>query len=116
MSTISNINGLRISPAPAKTAYGAASGSPGILGRATAVQDSVSLSRPEKLARSVDRLAAGSVSIPAIDKQPAQAPLPTEKTPATYTARGTISLYGQPADRNVAATGVALGRMVDISG
>lgn len=83
--------------------------------RANQVEDQVAISRPEKLATSVQRLAAGTVSIPAVEKQQAQSVLP-QRVNATYTARGTLAMHTQPGDRNAAATGVAIGKMVDISG
>lgn len=86
----------------------------GTISRASAVSDQVAISRPEKLTRSIERLAAGAVSQPAVEKQTtARSPLAAA---ATYTSRGTLSLHAQPGDRNAAATGIAIGRSLDVNG
>lgn len=84
------------------------------LRRADSVVDQVAIARPEKLAASVSKLSAATVAGSAVKATSATSPA----TPAasTYTARGTISMYGQPGERNTAATGVALGRVLDAQG
>lgn len=84
------------------------------LRRADAVVDQVAIARPEKLAASVSKLSAATVSGSAV-KSPADTS-PIAPAASTYTARGTLSMYGQPGDRNTAATGVALGRVLDAQG
>ncbi|MBY0112882.1 MAG: hypothetical protein K2Y21_08675 [Phycisphaerales bacterium] len=83
--------------------------------RADAVVDKVAIARPEKLAASVSKLAAATVAGSAV-KTPANPATPTPPAGSTYTARGTLSMFGQPGDRNTAATGVALGRVFDAQG
>lgn len=100
---------LRAQAKPAANTFGT------VDSRASSVEDQVAISRPERLATSVQRLAAGTVSVPAIEKQPVESVLP-QRVSATYTARGTLAMHGQPGDRNAAATGVTIGKMVDISG
>ncbi len=86
------------------------------ISRASDVQDKVSIARPEKLAQNVDRLAAGSVGVPAVDTSSSPIDALPRTTPATYTSRGTILMQSQPGERNAAATGVAIGRLVDLNG
>lgn len=85
------------------------------LRRADAVVDQVAIARPEKLAASVSKLSAATVAGSAV-KTTANPQSPIAPTASTYTARGTLSMYGQPGDRNTAATGVALGRVFDAQG
>ncbi|HEX8876590.1 MAG TPA: hypothetical protein VF777_07565 [Phycisphaerales bacterium] len=86
------------------------------LRRADAVVDQVAIARPEKLAASVSKLAAATVAGSAV-KPAASSSAPAIAAPAsTYTARGTLSMYAQPGERNTAATGVALGRVLDAQG
>lgn len=84
------------------------------LRRADSVVDQVAIARPEKLAASVSKLSAATVAGSAVKTNAVTVPA----TPAasTYTARGTLSMYGQPGERNTAATGVALGRVLDAQG
>lgn len=85
------------------------------LRRADAVVDQVAIARPEKLAASVSKLSAATVAGSAV-KATANPQTPIAPPASTYTARGTLSMYGQPGDRNTAATGVALGRVFDAQG
>ncbi|MBX3381591.1 MAG: hypothetical protein KF805_15960 [Phycisphaeraceae bacterium] len=85
----------------------------GTISRASQVSDQVAISRPEKLTKSIERLAAGAVDLPAIEKH--QSVRSPQAVPATYTSRGTLSMHTQPGDRNAAATGVAIGRSLDVS-
>lgn len=85
------------------------------LRRADAVVDQVAIARPEKLAASVSKLSAATVAGSAV-KTAATPAAPIAPAGSTYTARGTLSLYGQPGERNTAATGVALGRVFDAQG
>lgn len=86
------------------------------LRRADSVVDQIAISRPEKLAASVSKLSAATVAGSAV-KSPAGTPsAPIASPPSTYTARGTLSLHTQPGERNTAATGVALGRVLDAKG
>jgi len=86
----------------------------GTISRASQVSDQVAISRPEKLAQSVQRLAAGAVAQPAVEKQPTvRSPLASA---TTYTSRGTLAMHSQPGDRNAAATGIAIGRALDVNG
>ncbi|MBL8886070.1 MAG: hypothetical protein JNK16_05370 [Phycisphaerales bacterium] len=86
----------------------------GTISRASQVSDQVAISRPEKLAQSVQRLAAGAVSQPAVEKQSTvRSPLASA---TTYTSRGTLAMHAQPGDRNAAATGIAIGRALDVNG
>ncbi|MFO0860963.1 MAG: hypothetical protein U0570_10430 [Phycisphaerales bacterium] len=103
-------------PLPRSAAGVATGGTPvaGTLSRAALVADQVAIARPEKLARTVERLSAGSVQQPAIDKTVQERSVLTP--PATYTSRGTLAMHSQPGDRNAAATGVAIGRLVDLNG
>ncbi|MGH7242829.1 MAG: hypothetical protein ACREJD_05370 [Phycisphaerales bacterium] len=91
-----------------------ADGVAGTISRASQISDQVAISRPEKLIKSIDRLAAGAVDQPAVEKnQPARSPLATV---STYTSRGTLAMHAQPGDRNAAATGIAIGRAIDVNG
>ena len=86
----------------------------GTISRASQVSDQVAISRPEKLAQSIHRLAAGAVDQPAVEKQPnLRSPLASA---TTYTSRGTLAIHAQPGDRNAAATGIAIGRSLDVNG
>jgi hypothetical protein len=85
------------------------------LRRADSVVDQVAIARPEKLAASVSKLSAATVAGSAV-KTPANPAGPIAPAASTYTARGTLSMYGQPGERNTAATGVALGRVLDAQG
>lgn len=86
------------------------------LRRADAVVDQVAIARPEKLAASVSKLAAATVAGSAVKTGSATPAAPIGPAASTYTARGTLSMYGQPGERNTAATGVALGRVFDAQG
>lgn len=120
MSTIDPSVSLRLSQA-----YGAApsaqagprmnaGGIAGTISRAAEVSDQVAIARPEKLNKNIERLAAGAVDRPAIEKNaPAKSPLASA---ATYTSRGTLAMHAQPGDQNAAATGVAIGRALDVNG
>jgi hypothetical protein len=86
----------------------------GTISRASQVSDQVAISRPEKLTQSIQRLAAGAVNQPAVEKQPAaRSPLASA---ATYTSRGTLAMHAHPGERNAAATGIAIGRGLDVNG
>ena len=54
----------------------------------------------------VSRLVAGSVDLP----------VSFDAGPVSTDAEGALPLYRHPADRNAAATGVTLGRRVDVTG
>jgi hypothetical protein len=84
------------------------------LRRADSVVDQVAIARPEKLAASVSKLSAATVAGSAVKTIAATAP--AAPAASTYTARGTLSMYGQPGERNTAATGVAIGRVLDAQG
>lgn len=120
MNTISTNASLRltqaygVAPKPASPAQPAADSVAGTISRASQVSDQVAISRPEKLTQSIQRLAAGAVAQPAVEKQPAaRSPLASA---TTYTSRGTLALHAQPGDRNAAATGIAIGRALDVNG
>lgn len=85
------------------------------LRRADSVVDQITIARPEKLAASVSKLSAATVAGSAV-KTAANPATPIAPAASTYTARGTLSMYGQPGERNTAATGVALGRVFDAQG
>lgn len=114
MSTINTSASLRLSQT-----YGASAkplhpeGVAGTISRAAQVSDQVAIARPEKLSQSIERLAAGAVDVPAVERQPAQRSVLA--SPATYTSRGTLAMHAQPGDRNAAATGVAIGRALDVN-
>ena len=120
MNTINTSASLRLSET-----YGAAAGThsaaqidragiAGTISRAAEVSDQVAIARPEKLSKNIERLAAGAVDQPAIEKStPVRSPL---AAPATYTSRGTLAMHAQPGDRNAATTGVAIGRSLDVNG
>lgn len=116
MDTINTNASLRLSQAygiPAKPPA-RSEGIAGTIARASSVSDQVAISRPEKLSKSIERLAAGAVAQPAVEKQsPARSPLAVA---ATYTSRGTLAMHSQPGDRNAAATGIAIGRSLDVNG
>ncbi len=84
------------------------------LRRADSVVDQVAIARPEKLAASVSKLSAATVAGSAVKTIAVTAP--AAPAASTYTARGTLSMYGQPGERNTAATGVAIGRVLDAQG
>jgi hypothetical protein len=84
------------------------------LRRADSVVDQVAIARPEKLAASVSKLSAATVAGSAVKATLGTAP--AAPATSTYTARGTLSMYGQPGERNTAATGVAIGRVLDAQG
>lgn len=84
------------------------------LRRADSVVDQVAIARPEKLAASVSKLSAATVAGSAVKATLGTAP--AAPAASTYTARGTLSMYGQPGERNTAATGVAIGRVLDAQG
>ena len=84
------------------------------LRRADSVVDQVAIARPEKLAASVSKLSAATVAGSAV--KTIAVTTPAAPAASTYTARGTLSMYGQPGERNTAATGVAIGRVLDAQG
>jgi hypothetical protein len=65
--------------------------------------DKVELSKPR--AKSVDTLVAGKVTVPANFK-PARPSASADSLP----------MYHHPADKNAAATGISLGRTLDLNG
>ncbi|GJM19802.1 MAG: hypothetical protein DHS20C14_20150 [Phycisphaeraceae bacterium] len=81
--------------------------------RAQQTIDQVDIGASRAAAPGLNKLVAGQVDRPAIQ---GDAPaLPTQPRPANPNADA-IGLYAHPADRNAAATGVSLGRQIDISG
>jgi hypothetical protein len=59
---------------------------------------------PEESARRISQLVAGSVDSPVSFEG------------STPGAPGSLQLYRHPADRNAAATGVTVGRRIDVQG
>ncbi|MBX3390296.1 MAG: hypothetical protein KF691_12680 [Phycisphaeraceae bacterium] len=116
MNTINTSASIRLSqtygaPASAQANAGSVAGT---ISRAAGVSDQVAISRPEKLSNSIERLTSGAVKQPAIEKSaPAKSVF---AAPAVYTSRGTLAMHAQPGDRNAAATGVAIGRSLDVNG
>lgn len=92
------------------------------IARARAVRDEVSVQaavpvRTESLVRSLDRLSSAKVAVAPVNAvEPVQPITQRASGTGTYTARGTLSLHDQPAARNAAATGVELGRRIDLQG
>ncbi len=58
----------------------------------------------------LERLVAATVDKATIDDTPV---VPRPRTPSPT---GSIELYSHPADKNAAATGVSLGRSIDVTG
>ncbi len=71
--------------------------------------ESVVNARSTQRSQGIDRLVAGRVDVPIS--------FPGDQLPTARPASrgGNLSFYSQPTDRNVAATAVSVGRMIDVT-
>lgn len=76
--------------------------------RAEQTVDQIEVSARPKNA--LDRLVAATVDKATIDDKP------VVPRPASPSPNGALELYSHPADKNAAATGVSLGRSIDVTG